>query len=188
MKYFVMLGIAESMKDFVNRGLELFTDTENGITSIIMQLAATLLLFLAVRFLVWDKVTAVIEERERKSQEAFDALNKAKLDTQAIYEKAKEDEALAKQEANSIIERAKEKSYSEAEEIISKANLEANMRLEKAKEEIDLEVKKASEQIKEEIVNTAYLLAEKIINEEIDKKEHQDLVSDFMKKVEADDK
>lgn len=188
MNSLIILGVAESISDLVNRGLELFTDTENGITSVLMQISATILLFLAVRFLLWNKVTEVIEERERKSQEVFDALNQAKLDTQAIYDKALEDERLAKEEANKIIERAKEKSYLEAEEIINNANIEANLRLEKTKEEIELEIQNASDKLKEEIVNTAYLLAEKIINEEIDQKKHEDLVSDFMKKVNQDDK
>ena len=188
MKFFVFLGIADSLGELVNSGLELFTNTENGIVSVLMQMTATLLLFLAVRFLLWNKVTEIIEERERRAQEAFDALNQAKLDTQAIYEKAEEDEKLAKAEAINIIEKAKEKSYLEAEEILNKANAEANSKIEKAKEEIDLEIKNANEKIKEEIVNTAYLLAEKIINEEIDKKDHEKLVSDFMEKVEANDK
>ncbi len=187
MKGFVFLGIAEDLGELVNRGLELFTDTESGITSIIMQLCATLLLFLAVRFLLWNKVTAIIEEKEKRAQEAFDALNKAKIDTQAIYDDANKDRDLAKKEALEIIEKAKEKSYQEAELIISEANNEANIKLQKAEEEIEMKVKESESKIKEEIVNTAYLLAEKIINEEIDKKDNKNL-EEFLKKVDSSDK
>ena len=182
------LDVADSMRDLVSRGLELFTDTDNGLTSIIIQLCATLILFLVVRFCLWDKVTKIIEERNQKSQEAFDALNQAKIDAVAIHDKAEEDIKQAKIEANNIIEKAKEKGNLEAEEIINKAEEEANRKLEKAKEEIESEVKKASDDIKKEIVDTAYLLAEKIINEEIDREKHEKIVSEFLNKVDENDK
>ena len=182
------LDVADSMRDLVSRGLELFTDTENGIISIIIQLCATLILFLVVRFTLWDKVTKIIEERNQKSQEAFDALNQAKMDAISIHEKAEEDIKQAKIEANNIIERAKEKGNIEAEEILSKAEIEANRKLEKAQEEIEAEVKKASDDIKKEIVDTAYLLAEKIMNEEINRDKHERMISDFLDKVDEDAK
>ena len=191
MRSFIILDIASDLGDLVRRGLEIFTFQEGSghahpIVSIIIQLVATIILFLAVRFLLWDKVTAIIEERERRSQEAFDALNQAKKETEEIYIKANEDKEQAHKEALMIIEKAKEKSYLEAEEIIKKANIDATMKLEKAREEIDLEVKKASGEIKKEIVEVAYMLAEKIINKEIDENKHQELVNDFIKEYNND--
>lgn len=183
MNYFKFLDVVDNLKDLVDKGLELFSDTDNAITSVIIQLTATIILFLAVRFLVWDKITKIIEEKEKNEQEAFDALNQAKKETQEIYEKAKIDEEKAKKEAFEIVERAKQRSYVEAEEIIKRANIDANMKLEKAKEEIDLEVKNARGQIKKEIVENAYMLAEKIINKEIDAEKHQELVNDFVKEL-----
>ncbi len=188
MNYLIFLGVAEKMRELVSRGLELFTDTENGITSVIIQLIATLILFLVVRFVLWDKVTAVIEERNKKSQEAFDALNQAKAETKEIYEKMEEDIKQAKIKANNIIEKAKERGNLEAEEIVNKAHIEASKKLEKAEEEIESEIKKASENIKKEIVDNAYILAKKILNEEINQNKHQELVSDFLKKVDQNDK
>lgn len=188
MKILPFLGVGESISDLVNRGLELFTDTENGITSIIIQLCATLILFLVVRFALWDKVTKIIEERNQKSQEAFDALNQAKMDAESIHKKADEDIKQAKIEANNIIEKAKERGNIEAEEIINKAEIEANRKLEKAQEEIESEIKKASDDIKKEIVDTAYLLAEKIMNEEINRDKHEKIVSEFLDKVDENDK
>ena len=188
MKILLFLSVADSISDLVNRGLELFTDTENGITSVIIQLCATLILFLVVRFALWDKVTKIIEERNQKSQEAFDALNQAKIDAVSIHEKAEEDIKQAKIEANNIIEKAKERGNLEADEIINNAEMEANRKLEKAQEEIEFEYKKANDDIKKEIVETAYLLAEKIMNEEINRDKHEKLVSEFLDKVDEYDK
>lgn len=188
MNILTVLSVADSMRDLVSRGLELFTDTENGITSIIIQLCATLILFLVVRFTLWDKVTKIIEERNQKSQEAFDALNQAKLDAETVHKQNEEDIKQAKIEANNIIDKAKERGNLEAEEIINNAEVEASKKLEKVREEIEFEYKKASDDIKKEIVENAYLLAEKIINEEIDRTKHNKIVSEFLDKVDEDEK
>lgn len=186
MKYLLFLGVTDTLGELVKRGLELFTDTDKAFTSVLIQLTATIILFLAVRFLLWDKVTSIIEEKERREKEAFDALNQAKKDTEEIYIKANEERENARKEALEIIEKAKEKSYIEAEEIVKKAKIEAGMKLEQAREEIDLEVKKANGQIKKEIVEVAYVLAEKIINKEIDEKKYEQLVDGFIKGLEND--
>ena len=135
----MFLDVAEKMRELVSRGLELFTDTENGFISILIQLCATLILFLVVRFALWDKVTSIIEERNKRSQEAFDALNKAKEDTKKIYEDLEEDIKQAKIEASNIIEKAKEKGNLEAEEIIANAHITAENNLNRAQEEIEFE-------------------------------------------------
>ena len=61
MKYLLFLGVTDTLEELVKRGLELFTDTDKAFTSILIQLTATIILFLAVRFLLWDKVTSIIE-------------------------------------------------------------------------------------------------------------------------------
>lgn len=182
MNYLVMLGDAKSeINELVRQGLEIILNSKNAVPSIIIQLCATLILFLAVRFLLWGKITKVIEEKEQNERAAFENLEKAKAEAEEVRKQIAIDEEKAKEEGYKIIERAKQKSYLEAEEIIKKANIDANMKLEEAKEEIDKEIAKANDQVKKEIIEIAYLLASKIINEEIDESKYDELVNDFMK-------
>ena len=182
MNYLVMLGDAKTeINELVKQGLEIILNSENAVPSIIIQLCATLVLFLAVRFLLWGKITKVIAEKEQNEKEAFENLENAKREAEEIRKQIELDTEKSKEEGYKIIERAKQKSYLEAEEIIKKAQIDANMKLEDAKEEIDKEIAKASEDIKKEIIEIAYMLASKIINEEIDKSKYDELVNDFMK-------
>lgn len=181
--YLLFLGsVKDTISDLVNNGLRLIQDAENEWVGIVVQLVATLILFLAVRFLLWGKVTAIIDEKEKNEKEAFENLEKAKAEAEEIRKQIALDEENAKQEGYQIIERAKQKSYLEAEEIIKKAQVDANMKLEYAKEQIEKEVASANEDIKKEIIEIAYLLAEKIIKEEIDESKYDELVKEFMAK------
>ena len=185
MNYLVMLCDAKTeINELVRQGLEIILNSKNAVPSIIIQLCATLILFLAVRFLLWGKITKVIQEKEQNEQEAFQKLEDAKKEADAIHKQIAIDTENAKDEGYKIIERAKQKSYLEAEEIIKKAQIDANMKLEDAKDQIDKEIAKANEEIKKEIIEIAYMLASKIINEEIDESKYDELVNDFMNKKE----
>ena len=182
MNYLIMLGDAKTeINELVKQGLEIILNSENAVPSIIIQLCATLVLFLAVRFLLWGKITKVIQEKEQNEKDAFANLEKAKSEAEEIRKQIAIETNEAKEEGYKIIERAKQKSYLEAEEIIKKAQIDANMKLEDAKEEIDKEIAKANDNIKKEIIEIAYMLASKIINEEIDKSKYDELVNDFIK-------
>ncbi|MBQ6816954.1 MAG: F0F1 ATP synthase subunit B [Bacilli bacterium] len=188
MKYILILGVGDKIKEIINQGLEIILDTEHAITSIIIQLVATLLLFLAVRFLFWNKITAVIEEKENREKKAFEDLENAKKEAIELKKQIEIDTENAKQEGYKIIERAKQKSYAEAEEIVKKAQIDANMKLEDAKAQIEKEVASANENIKKEIIEVAYLLAEKIINKEINEEKHQELIDNFLKSANKEGK
>lgn len=181
MKYILILGVGEKIREVILQGLEILLDSENAITSIIIQLVATLILFLAVKFLLWNKITAVIEEKENREKKAFEDLENAKNEAAKLKKQIEIDTTNAKQEGQLIIERAKQKSYLEAEEIVKKAQIDANMKLEDAKAQIEKEVAQANETIKKEIIEVAYLLAEKIINKEIDQEKHEELIESFLK-------
>ena len=67
MRILLVLSVSSRIKEIVEQGLELITDTDNAITSVIIQLLATLILFLIVRFCFWNKITKVLEEKENNS-------------------------------------------------------------------------------------------------------------------------
>lgn len=174
--------VSENIKSVVDDGLRIINNFYSEYKSIIIQLCATLILFLIVRFFFWNKITAVIKAKEKNEKEAFEALDNAKKEKVEIEKQIQVDLENAKQEGYLQIERAKQKAYLEAEEIVKKAKIDASMQLANAKEEIDKEVKKANEDIKKEIVEAAYLLASEIIKREIDESKYDDLVNEFISK------
>ena len=176
----LILSVSEDISKIVNDGLRIIQDFYREYQSIIIQLCATLILFLIVRIFLWKKVTSIIEKKEQNEKDAFKALDDAKAEAIQIKKDINVELENSKKEGNEIIDRARQKSYREAEEIIKKAQIDANMRLEEAKEQIQKEVAKANEDIKKEIIETAYLLAEEIIKREIDESKYDELVKEFI--------
>ena len=176
----MLSDVSSDISNIVEQGLEVITNFYQAYKSIIIQLCATIILFLIVRIFLWKKVTKVIEQKEQNEREAFKSLEDAKKEAQTIRDEISVELENKKQEGNEIIERAKQKSYREAEEIIKKAQIDASMRIEDAKEQIQKEVAKANEEIKKEIIETAYLLAEEIIKREIDQSKYDELVNEFI--------
>ena len=178
----ILSEVSEEISSTVESGLEVILNFYQAYKSIIIQLCATLILFLVVRIFLWKKVTAIIEKKEQNERDAFKSLDEAKKESERIRKETAKEIEDKKQEGADIIDRAKQKSYKEAEEIIKKAQIDASMRIEDAKEQIKKEVAKANEEIKKEIIETAYLLAEEIIKREIDKSKYDELVNEFIKR------
>lgn len=189
MRTFNFLGIqefAEKAKQLIYDGLALVNDAlENSIgttlVEMVIQLCCTLVIFLIVRFLIWNKVTAILEARKQVVRDALkerdDALEEAKI----IKEEATKTKEESKREAERIIESAKKRGYNEAEEIISNANEAAKLKINNANEEIERMKSDAQEQIKTEIVDVAYLMASKIVEKEIEKDKYDLPLEDFIK-------
>jgi len=182
---FMMASISQQIKDIVNNGIEIL---EKGfgttLESMLIQLTATIILILAVRYLLWNKVTAILEERKRLIEAGLVAKDEAQAEAVRIQEENKRLLEEAKKEAQEIIESAKKRGYSEAEQIISEAKQQAENELKRAKEAIEAEKIKAEDYISEQIIDTAFLLSQKILQEELDPLKHQELVNNFLGKME----
>lgn len=180
-----MADLSQKIRDIINNGLEIL---ENGLgttlESMLIQLVATIILVLAVRFLFWDKITAILEERKRLVEAGLEAKDEAINESIKIQEENLLLKEEAKKEAKEIIESSKRRSFYEAEQIISEAKEKADNEVKRAKEAIEIEKRKAEEYISDEIIDTAFLLSQKIIKDEIDEEKHRSLINDFMNKVE----
>ncbi len=172
-----------SISDFVNKclgplGVE--GVTSDTIRDLIIQLIAVLILFLIVKFFLWEKITKLLDARK----DAIDAeLNKAKeASANALEIEAKLALELenSKAEIQTLIANAINDGKAIKEEIIAEAKKEAELRIGKANTEIQNEIKKQQKNIKDEIVTIAFAAAEKIVAKEVDKKKHLKVVTDLI--------
>ena len=155
----------------------------SNISTIVMQLAATLILFLFVYFFLWKKVTRLIEARQeaikndlKEAKEEKEKALRISLERDQEYQKAKE-------EARKLINDAVKEGNLQKEKIIEDAKEEARRRLNNADEEIKQEIEKSKKEIKTAIVDVAFAAAEKIVKREIDRQKHQDIVKEFIEEV-----
>ena len=100
-----------------------------------------------------------------------------------LLEKYQQQMAESKKEAQEIIERANKIGMQAREEITKEAKEDAAKTLEKAKREIRGEKAKALEQIRKEAAILAVMAAGKVINKQLDPKQHEELVKDYINEV-----
>ena len=167
-----MTNVAESIRSFVNSALGV-NPIEMGI-----QILATLLLFLIVRFFFWNNITAYLEKRKEAMNEEYDQAKKANVDAQSIKEQSDGELKEIRLSAKGLYEDAKVRGENERKEIVVKAKGDAKKIVENAHKEITSEIEKARSSINDEIVSVATLMAEKIIKKEIDQDKHKELIDE----------
>lgn len=185
-----MESVLKEITDFVNNGLGFLGLKDYSIeavmgvvTQILLQLVATIILFLIIKKFLWKKITNLIESRQElvnknlaDAKEANALAQEKKLLIEKEYQEAREEiRALV----NSAVKEGKEK----REVIIKEAKKEAEKRLAQANEQIEKEISDAKKEIKDQVVDIAFVLAEKIVQREIDKNKHDDIIMKLIDEV-----
>lgn len=169
--------------ELLNKNISSSEALSNMAITFILQLAATLVLFLIVRFKFWNLITGMIEARKTKIEESLKQKDTALLELENAKKEAEMVKVESKKTAAKIIDEAKKTSYIEAEEIINNANQQAEQTKLSAQAQIEKERKEMQEGIKNEIVEVAYLVAEKMVEHEIDKNANKELVEQAISSI-----
>ena len=174
--------VGQLVKDgiaLINEGLQNSIGTT--LIEICIQLTATLIIFLIVRFMIWNKVTEILEARKKVVRNALKERDDALKEAEEIRKSINEEKKAATLEANRIIENAKRRGYNEAEMIIENANADAKLKISNANEEIQRMRNESEDEIKKEIIEVAYLMASKIIDKEIKRDDYHNSLDEFIK-------
>jgi len=142
-----------------------------------------ILVIYILKLLLFGPVGRILQEREDKIESSLANAATAQKEAQELLEKYQHQMAEAKKEAHEIIERANKIGIQTREEITKDARKEAAKTLEKAKREINGEKAKALEQIRNEAAVLAVMAAGKVINKQLDPKQHEELVKDYINEV-----
>lgn len=145
-----------------------------------IQLIATLLLFLAVRYFLWKPITEFLEARRNKMDNELIETEQAKANALKLEAELKAKYDAAKGEIALLLKQAEAEGNLRKEEIISEAKKEAARRLELAQEEIAREISQQEQDIKNQITSIAFLAAEKIIGKEIDQEKYLETVTKIL--------
>ena len=152
-------------------------------TTIVGTLINTLILFLAFKHFLFDKVNAILDARKTEIENTYEAADSAKKNAEELEAEYTEKLASAKEESAEIIKNATKKAQTRSDEIISEAKSEAGSIISKANAEVEKEKKRAVNQIKDEISDIAISIAEKVVSKEIDSKTHEKLIEDFIGEI-----
>lgn len=184
---FLAVDLAGTVKSAIENGVILIENGEVNVDklpialiTLIAQLVATTVLFLVVRFKFWNVVTSFIDARKNAVQAELDKAENAKIEVEQATIESKELVQNARTTANNIIQQAKTLSEKEAEKILNDAHDKIESDKEKALREIDQKEIELRRNIQQEIVDVAYLLADKMVNKQMDEKQNQLIVDEFL--------
>lgn len=184
---FLAVDLAETVKSAIENGVILIENGDVnldklpiGVITLIAQLVATTVLFLVVRFKFWNIVTSFVEARKNAVQAELDKAENAKIVVEQATIESKELVQNARTTANNIIQQAKTLSEKEAEKILNDAHDKIESDKAKALREIDQKEIELRRNLQQEIVDVAYLLADKMVNKQMDEKQNQLIVDEFL--------
>ena len=184
---FLAVDLAGTVKSAIENGVILIENGEVNVDklpialiTLIAQLVATTVLFLVVRFKFWNVVTSFIDARKNAVQAELDKAENAKIEVEQATIESKELVQNARTTANNIIQQSKTLSEKEAEKILNDAHDKIESDKAKALREIDQKEIELRRNLQQEIVDVAYLLADKMVNKQMDEKQNQLIVDEFL--------
>ena len=148
-------------------------------TLIVTILNLFLQIFLIKKFLL-DKVLAVLDERRKTADQEISEAKEAKDEALQIKETYEENMKKAEAEADRILDTARKTALSRSEQIVREAQDQAAQIKQKAARDIEQEKKKAVNEAKNEISEMAMAIAGKVVGRELNAKDQQVLVDQFI--------
>ncbi len=151
--------------------------------TVVVSLCNLLILCLLLKHFLFKPVQKILDKRAEEIQKDYDEAHKASADAAELKAEYEKHMAEAKAEAADIVKAATRKAQANGEEILLDARNQAHRMMERADEEIEQEKKKAMNELKNEISGIAMDIASKVVEREIDEKDHEALINEFIEGV-----
>ena len=166
----------DKFEDFI--GVNLFT--------MLLAWVNLFILYVFLKKLLFKPVKNMIDSRQKEIDDMYKDAEDAK--TAAGEMKAEYEDKIAKvgDECDEILRSAVRRAELREEEILREADAKAKRALERADEQIALQKKNAINEVKDEISDMALDIARAVIERDISKKDHEELIDDFINKLGED--
>ena len=171
-----------SDSDFINK---IFP---NGYWDFLIQLIAFILLLLIVFFLGYKPVKKMLKARRDAVDKMIGDAEKDKAEAHKAALAVDQTIAEGKEEAARIIAEAKTQAEFQARQIIESANAEAIAKRKRADEDIEAAKRASIESTRKEMVDVAMMASAKLLGREVNDKDNERLVRDFVEDVTGEDK
>ena len=153
------------------------------VATLIIQIAATILLFVVVTFFFAKPMKNFIKKRQEFVQASFNDAEVAKLEASKTKKELEEELAKFKAESRQRFEEEALKAQAKAGLIVDAAKEEAAASIAKAQVRIEKERTTMLKDAQAEIATITTKATEKLIKKEIDARVHDDLFDEFVRLV-----
>ena len=151
--------------------------------TLIAQLCNLFIQVLLIKKFLFKPIRESLEKRKAKADAEIVDATKAKEDALAMKSEYEQNMQDAKNKANEILATAQKTATLQSEEILREANAQAVQIKTKAERDIEQEKRKAVNEIKDEIGDMAMEIVGKVIEREVNAKDHEKLIDEFINKV-----
>ena len=141
------------------------------------------ILYVFLKKLLFKPVKNMIDSRQKEIDDMYSEAEGAKSSANEMKAQYEEKIASADAESEEILRRAVRRAELREEEILREADKKAARVMERAEEQIELEKKRAVNDVKNEVSSIALGIAEAVIERDIDKKDHDSLIDEFIDKL-----
>ncbi|RSL29683.1 ATP synthase F0 subunit B [Salibacterium salarium] len=150
---------------------------------VVFSIVTFVILMLVLRKFAWGPIMNMMKQREEHVASEIETAEKNRQDAEKYVEEQRQELERAKDEAQSIIENAKKTSEKQGEDIIAQSRAEAERMKENALADIAREKEQAVAELREQVGSLSVMIASKIIEKELDEKEQEQLIEDYVKEA-----
>lgn len=150
---------------------------------IILHAVNILILFVALRVLLYKPINRFLKGREERFEGRISDIEKKEVEA---AERKKEYDALlskAHAEAAEIIKHSTELAKDHAKDVVTKAEEQSREMIARAKKDIENKKLQEKENLKLEITNMAVQIAGKVLEREVSMEDNKKIIDDFFTKV-----
>jgi len=151
--------------------------------TMLIQLLATFIIFLAVKKFLWKPVREIIAKRADAMQESLDGAFKKNEEAESNLKEAKEELSKAKDTSKEIIESARTEANNLKTEILNSANKQAQAKLDEADSRITAAKKEMQNELHDEIVSVAMAAVEKLLDKKASSDDDKKAIDEFVNGV-----
>lgn len=149
--------------------------------TIVFSICNLLILCALIKKFLFKPVMSVLEARQKEIDDLYGAADKDRSDAEALKAEYTRRMSGARAEADGIVRTAMDSARRKSDQIVNEANSQAARMKQKAQSEIEQEKRKAFAELQGELSGMAVDIAEKMVEREINGKDHQTLIDDFIR-------
>lgn len=151
--------------------------------NVLYTLLTFVILLILLKKWAWGPIMNMMKQREEFVANEIETAERNRKEAEQYLEEQRAEIQKARQESQTIIENAKKISEKQGQDIVANAKAEAERVKESALVEIQRERDLAVATLREQVASLSVLIATKVIEKELDEKEQEKLIQDYLKEV-----
>ena len=150
---------------------------------ILISLANLLIIFTILKRFLFAPVQKVMAARQEQVDKMYGDAEEDRNAAMGMKQEYEARLATAREEADGIVKNAVQTAQRKGDAILAEASTQASRMKQKAEEEISMERKQMLMDVRSEISDIAVSIASKVVEREVQKKDHDSFVDEFIRNV-----